>query len=142
MENLAIDSGAVELTIDGDKDRVIRFYPTDVSFAEAYYALADRFGALRGEVSAKELAISKSGKSDEEKIRERIRLSKSVYGELEKGIDEVFGPGTYHTVFGKHNNIGMVARFFRGISTYVRAARDREVKRYTSVSKESGVLEC
>ena len=52
MENLAIDSGAVELTIDDDKDRVIRFYPTDVSFAEAYYALADRFGKLRGEVAA------------------------------------------------------------------------------------------
>lgn len=142
MENLVIDSGAVELTIDGDKSRVIRFYPTDVSFAEAYYSLADRFGKLQGEVAEKERTISESGMPNEEKIRERIRLSKSVYGELEKGIDEVFDPGTYHTVFGKHNNIEMVARFFRGISTYVRAARDREVKRYTSIEKESGVLEC
>ena len=78
MENLAIDSGAVELTIDGDKDRIIRFYPTDVSFAEAYYALADRFGKLRGEVAEKERTISESGMPNEEKIRERIRLSKSV----------------------------------------------------------------
>lgn len=141
MENLAIDTGAVELTIDGDPNRVIQFYPTDVKFAQAYYSLADRFGKLRNEVSEKERQINESQAAPEEKIAQSLALSDSVYTELETGIDQVFGPGTYKTVFGNHCNVGMVANFFYGISKYVRAARDREISRYTKF-KESGVLEC
>lgn len=43
MENINISSGAVELTIDNDPARVIRFYPTDVAFAEGFFSLAAEF---------------------------------------------------------------------------------------------------
>ena len=40
MDSLNIAGKAVRLCIDNDESRVIEFYPTDVSFAENFYALA------------------------------------------------------------------------------------------------------
>ena len=43
MDSLNIAGKAVRLCIDNDESRVIEFYPTDVSFAENFYALAAEF---------------------------------------------------------------------------------------------------
>lgn len=127
MENLNIDAGAVSLTIDGDKNRVIRFYPTDVGFAESFYQLVNDY-----QTKAKELNERAKGADAET----QVKLCREAFDTLREGIDRTFGEGTSQTVFGNRNSLSLFARFFRGITPYVAAARKQEIERYTSSASE------
>ena len=131
MENLNIDGGAVSLTIDGDKNRIIRFYPTDLSFVEGFYDLASTFDAMRADVEKREREIMHSEVSRKERNEAAVALRREVFETMRDGIDRVFGEGTSQTVFGNHDNLTMAARFFRGVAPYIHAARLREIERYT-----------
>ena len=52
MDSLNIAGKAVRLCIDNDESRVIEFYPTDVSFAENFYALAAEFEERQNDIKA------------------------------------------------------------------------------------------
>lgn len=140
MENINISSGAVELTIDNDPARVIRFYPTDVAFAEGFFALAAEFQRKRREIQQKINDIRASNKTDFEKNLEAVKLEREAFDTMRQGIDNTFGAGTSDTVFGQRNTIDMVARFFKGVTPYVRKARQSEIERYTK-EYEGGVME-
>ena len=141
MENINISSGAVELTIDNDPARVIRFYPTDVAFAEGFFALAAEFQRKQGEIQQKINDIRASSKTEFEKNLEAVQLEREAFETMRHGIDNTFGAGTSDTVFGQRNTIDMVARFFKGVTPYVRKARQSEIERYTK-EYEGGVMEC
>lgn len=138
MNNLEISSGAVELTIDNDPNRVIRFYPTDVEFAEAYFDLIHKFDAKRAEIKTRLADVENLPEA--EQAEAVVAIQREVFGVLRDGIDDTFGPGTSAVVFGNRNNLTMVARFFRGVTPYVRDARVKEVERYREDAGE--VLEC
>lgn len=141
MENINISSGAVELTIDNDPARVIRFYPTDVAFAEGFFSLAAEFQRKQGEIQQKINDIRASSMTDFEKNLEAVKLEREAFDTMRTGIDNTFGAGTSDTVFGQRNTIDMVARFFKGVTPYVRKARQSEIERYTK-EYEGGVMEC
>ena len=44
--------------------------------------------------------------------------------------DVSFAPGTAQTVFGSRDSVAMAARFFRGVTPYIRKARQGELDRY------------
>lgn len=140
MENINISSGAVELTIDNDPARVIRFYPTDVAFAEGFFALAAEFQRKQREIQQKINDIRASSKTEFEKNLEAVKLEREAFETMRQGIDNTFGAGTSDTVFGQRNTIDMVARFFKGVTPYVRKARQLEIERYTK-EYEGGVME-
>lgn len=140
MENINISSGAVELTIDNDPARVIRFYPTDVAFAEGFFALAAEFQRKQREIQQKINDIRASSMTDFEKNLEAVKLEREAFDTMRTGIDNTFGAGTSDTVFGQRNTIDMVARFFKGVTPYVRKARQSEIERYTK-EYEGGVME-
>lgn len=141
MENINISSGAVELTIDNDPARVIRFYPTDVAFAEGFFSLASEFQRKQKEIQQKINDIRASDKTEFEKSLEAVQLEREAFNVMRQGIDNTFGAGTSDTVFGQRNTIDMVARFFNGVTPYVRKARQAEIERYTKQSDGGGVME-
>lgn len=140
MESLSIGGNAVELMIDDDPKRIIRFYPTDVEFAEAYFSLCSEFDKARQDIAAREIAMENEGLDEITLAERRVQLTKEAFDVLRAGIDNTFGPGTAQTVFGNRNNLTMAARFFRGVTPYVRRARESEIARYTH-DVNSGVLE-
>lgn len=141
MENINISCGAVELTIDNDPARVIRFYPTDVAFAEGFFSLASEFQRKQKEIQQKINDIRASDKTEFEKSLEAVQLEREAFNVMRQGIDNTFGAGTSDTVFGQRNTIDMVARFFNGVIPYVRKARQAEIERYTKQSDGGGVME-
>lgn len=138
--NLNISSGAVELTIDNDPGRVIRFYPTDVEFAEGYFSLVAEFEKRQKEAERKLSEIRNGPGTEWEKIAQELEVSREVFNVIRSSIDRMFGPGTAQTVFGDRNNLAMVAKFFRGVTPFIREARLKEIERYTK-STGSEVME-
>lgn len=136
MENLSIDTGAVSLTIDGDKNRVIRFYPTDVGFAESYFDLIRKLQEKQAEIIRREKELQESGLSELELQEQATKLKSEAFNTLRNCIDHVFGPGTSQTVFGNRNSIALVSRFFHGVAPYITEARKQEIERYTAPTPE------
>lgn len=116
--------------IDNDESRVIEFYPTDVSFAENFYALAAEFEERQNDIKARSAAIAEGDGSKLEKSRAELALTREAFAFLREGIDRTFGPGTAQTVFGSRDSVAMAARFFRGVTPYIRKARQGELDRY------------
>ena len=123
MDSLNIAGKAVRLCIDNDESRVIEFYPTDVSFAENFYALAAEFEERQNDIKARSAAIAEGDGS-------KLALTREAFAFLREGIDRTFGPGTAQTVFGSRDSVAMAARFFRGVTPYIRKARQGELDRY------------
>ena len=104
MDSLNIAGKAVRLCIDNDESRVIEFYPTDVSFAENFYALAAEFEERQNDIKARSAAIAEGDGSKLEKSRAELALTR--------------------------DSVAMAARFFRGVTPYIRKARQGELDRY------------
>ena len=94
MDSLNIAGKAVRLCIDNDESRVIEFYPTDVSFAENFYALAAEFEERQNDIKARSAAIAEGDGSKLEKSRAELALTREAFAFLREGIDRTFGPGT------------------------------------------------
>ena len=94
MDSLNIAGKAVRLCIDNDERRVIEFYPTDVSFAENFYALAAEFEERQNDIKARSAAIAEGDGSKLEKSRAELALTREAVAFLREGIDRPFGPGT------------------------------------------------
>ena len=130
MDSLNTAGKAVRLCIDNDESRVIEFYPTDVTFAENFYALAAEFEERRKDIETRSAAIEAGEGTKLEKSRAELALAREAFSILREGIDRTFGPGTAQTVFGDRDSVAMVARFFRGVTPYIRRARQGELDRY------------
>lgn len=141
MENLNISGGAVELMIDNDPNRVIRFYPTDISFAEGFYNLMQKYDHKQKEMEKRIEALKHEKKTWIEMNVECTKIKREAFDTIREGIDNTFGAGTSQTVFGDRNTLDMVSRFFTGVTPYIQQARKSEIERYTSDSTESGVME-
>ena len=126
MDSLNIAGKAVRLCIDNDESRVIEFYPTDVTFAENFYALAAEFEERRKDIETRSAAIEAGEGTKLEKSRAELALTREAFSILREGI----GPGTAQTVFGDRDSVAMAARFFRGVTPYIRRARQGELDRY------------
>ena len=122
MDSLNIAGKAVRLCIDNDESRVIEFYPTD--------ALAAEFEERQNDIKARSAAIAEGDGSKLEKSRAELALTREAFAFLREGIDRTFGPGTAQTVFGSRDSVAMAARFFRGVTPYIRKARQGELDRY------------
>ena len=81
-------------------------------------------------------AIAEGEGSKLEKSRAELALTREAFAFLREGIDRTFGPGTAQTVFGSRDSVAMAARFFRGVTPYIRKARQGELDRYLKEQAE------
>lgn len=133
--NLNINTGEIALTVNNDPERVIRFNPNSIEFAEAFCGLTDKLDALRDKYNEDIKRLDADMETDEygrpKNIKERLKLIREICDELKREVDEIFGAGASKTVFGNVSSFEMFEDFFNGISPYVRKAREDKIKKYT-----------
>ena len=134
MQNLKIDTGEIELSINNDASRVIRFNPTDINFAERFYALVGGFEAKLSDFQARTIELDKvtdeDGNGLPANLPDRLALMREACEYMREQIDSVFGLGTSETVFGKGMSLDMFGQFFDGITPFIKKSRTEKMTQY------------
>ena len=125
METLKIQSGRVELAVNGDPERVVAFDPEDVAFAAGFYRLAGSFAQKEEEYRRRAAALSEGDRGG------AVALMEEMCGWLREQIDLLFGEGTCRTAFGAGSSLGLYQQFFEGVVPYIKGARAQKLERYT-----------
>jgi hypothetical protein len=131
MNNLTIDTGAVQLTINNDPNRVITFNPSDVVFAERFYALMQDFSVKQAEFQARTNELA-----SRDDLAGNIALMRDACEYLRGQVDGLFGAGTSQMVFGDVLSLDAFAQLFEGLTPFIRAARDEKITKYTMKPSE------
>lgn len=103
MQNLEFNTGMIELAIQGDTNRVLRFNPGDESTVKGFMELLEKSTAMLKEADAKEKKIcgSSNGLSQLEKVKQKNKLNMEIDAFLRNELDQLFGAGTAEITFGK-----------------------------------------
>lgn len=138
METLVIDTGEKRIAINGDPDRVIVFNPSDVVFAEKFYALQLRLSEKNTELETRAKSIDANKEVDANGIPVNFTERAEFFHELHKymctEIDSVFGEGTSQKVFGDFvpPSSDVYEQFFNGIKPFINKARTEKIAQYTT----------
>jgi len=143
MPNLNINSGEIKLTVNDDENRVIRFNPNDIAFAEKFYSLISDFEEKEQDYDKRAKELDENKELDKYGIpkntKEKLEFTREVCGYIKEQIDNVFGAGTSKAAFGDACEIEMFEQFFNGITPFVNKARTEKVKKYGRQG-EKGVM--
>lgn len=125
-------SEIVEIAINGDPNRVIRFDPNDALFAEKFYKMQNSFNSKLTEYAVKVKTFSnrKDDNGVPEDIGKRIELIKELCLYIRGEIDNLFGSGTSQIAFGDALNIHAIEAFLTGVIPYFGKARKEKVNKY------------
>jgi hypothetical protein len=138
MDELRI-KGSVELAINGDENRIIKFNPNDLLFTERYYAMYSEFREKQKELEEKANELE-NGELDDNgmptNIGKQIEFMKQTCQFVYEKIDGLFGPGTSQKVFGDALDFEMIGQFFEGITPYFNKVREGKVNRYRNTVTE------
>lgn len=101
MKDLQLNTGMIELAIQGDKNRVLRFNPEDVEFQNALLAMLDHASKKMKEFeqSAKAHDLKFREMDPIEAMKEKIKIQRDIDVFIKSEIDEVFGKGTASMIF-------------------------------------------
>lgn len=134
MDSIRIDSGVKRIAINDDESRVIEFNPSDITFAERFFALYRDLLARARDYDARAQMIDADDAVDDEGLplnaQERLAFQREVIEYMHGAIDQLFGAGTSETVFGGTLNIDAVLQFLDGITPFVQRARAEKVEKY------------
>lgn len=135
MDNIQISTGEKRVTINSDPDKVIVFNPTDILFAERFYALLGDMQKTLKDFREKGVALSRAQKDENGipvNIQEHIDLQRELCDYLREKTDKVFGEGTSQKVFGEVRNLDVYKQFFDGILPFFQQARAERIAMYTT----------
>lgn len=137
IPTIQIDTGEkrVQITRDGKSAGELVFIPSDILFAERFYALLDELNAKLVEFRLLQ-AQFKQTKPDElpSDMPERIALQRDLCEYMREKIDHIFGKGTSQILFGEVRNLDVYKQFFDGILPFFKLARAERVAQYTTVA--------
>ncbi len=141
MDSIRIDTGVKRLLINDGPD-VLEFNPTDIVFAEKFYAMIREFEEKQAEYQARAELAAADEKVDENGIPVNITKSLELLREvcifLRERIDFLFGAGTSQKLFGDAMTLDMFEQFFEAIAPHIQRARADKVSRYTKAGKRGG----
>jgi hypothetical protein len=136
MDSIRIDTGEKRIMVNDDPKRVIVFTPTDVIFAEKFYALIGEVEEKLADYKkrAEELDNDKETDSHDVPVNllDRLSLLREACEYIRAQIDELFGAGTSQAAFGDAMTMGMFEQFFSGITPFIKQARSKKIERYTT----------
>ena len=127
MDSLKIDSGQIELSINNDPEKTIKFSPSDVLFAERFYDLFSKMKDYQTRIKALE---NGTGQVIEDKIPESIKLMHEACDFVRSNIDKLFGDGKAQEIFGDTMDLEVFAQLFTGIMPYVEKKRNEKMSKY------------
>ena len=142
MDSIRINTGEKRISINDDPTRVIVFNPSDVVFAETFYALVGEFDTklseykLRSEIMDADATLDANGMPAN--LDKRLALLREACTYMRSKIDSIFGKGTSQTAFGDTLSLDVFPQFFDGITPFIQAVREEKIAQYSG--KKSRVL--
>ena len=120
MDSLNIAGKAVRLCIDKTRVESLSSIPQMCPLRKTSTPLRRSSRSAKTTSKPAPPPIAEGDGSKLEKSRAELALTREAFAFLREGIDRTFGPGTAQTVFGSRDSVAMAARFFRGVTPYIR----------------------
>lgn len=125
MNNLIFETGEVELAINGDESRIIRFNPKDMNFVERFEKAAKSAEKLFSKY--KELEKSAKVVDNKNKNQEMtIKIVKESRQDAMKLVNDLFDDDVAAVIFGKihpmsvtSNGKSILQNFLEAVSEYI-----------------------
>ncbi len=133
--NIQINTGEkrVSITRDGKDAGELVFIPSDILFAERFYALLDELSVKLSEYKRLNLQFKPAQENEVPKdMAEKIALQRDLCEYMRDKIDLIFGKSTSQMVFGDVRNLDVYKQFFDGILPFFKQARAERVAQYTT----------
>ncbi len=103
MQNLEFNTGMIELAIQGDPDRILRFNPSDGNVAGGFLGLIDKTNEKLKELSVAEDALQekRAEMNDLEFAKQKNQMDVGADAFFRAELDAIFGTGTAEMVFDR-----------------------------------------
>lgn len=129
--NINFDDGIEEITINNDKNRVLRVNVRDIGILDRVQHVADNF---QNQIKAlgEELTITNDGEATVPEIAETVRR---INQEMRTEFDSIFYEGASEIVFGKQNPLSMsngntiFNNFMTAFAEYIKPFIEKETKK-------------
>jgi hypothetical protein len=134
MDSIKIDAGVKRIAINDDPNRVIIFNPTDVAFAERFYALIGDLEVKQVEYQERAEALDLETEVDENGMPANtpagMAFSREVCEHIHGKIDDLFGEGSSQIIFEGMLSIDMIHQFFEGLLPFFQSVREERLAKY------------
>lgn len=128
--NINFDDGIEEITINNDKNRVLKVNVRDIGILDRVQHVADNF-QNQIKTLGEELIITSDGEAAVPEIAEVVRR---INQEMRTEFDSIFYDGASEIVFGKQNPLSMsngntiFNNFMTAFAEYIRPFIEKETK--------------
>jgi hypothetical protein len=129
--NINFDDGIEEITINNDKNRVLRVNVRDIGILDRVQHVADNF-QNQIKTLGEELTITSDGEATVPEIAETVR---KMNEEMRTEFDSIFYEGASEIVFGKQNPLSMsngntiFNNFMTAFAEYIKPFIEKETKK-------------
>ncbi len=129
--NINFDDGIEEITINNDKNRVLRVNVRDIGIFDRVQHVADNF-QNQIKTLGEELTITSDGEAAVPEIAEAVRR---INQEMRTEFDSIFYDGASEIVFGKQNPLSMsngntiFNNFMTAFAEYIKPFIEKETKK-------------
>lgn len=129
--NINFDDGIEEITINNDKNRVLRVNVRDIGILDRVQHVADNF-QNQIKTLGEELTITSDGEATVPEIAETVR---KINDEMCKEFDSIFYDGASEIVFGNQNPLSMsngntiFNNFMTAFAEYIKPFIEKETKK-------------
>ena len=129
--NINFDDGIEEITINNDKNRVLRVNVRDIGILDRVQHVADNF-QNQIKTLGEELTITSDGEATVPEIAETVRR---INQEMRTEFDSIFYEGANEIVFGKQNPLSMsngntiFNNFMTAFAEYIKPFIEKETKK-------------
>lgn len=129
--NINFDDGIEEITINNDKNRVLRVNVRDIGILDRVQHVADNF-QNQIKTLGEELTITSDGEATVPEIAETVRR---INQEMRTEFDSIFYEGASEIVFGKQNPLSMsngntiFNNFMTAFAEYIKPFVEKETKK-------------
>ena len=129
--NINFDDGIEEITINNDKNRVLRVNVRDIGILDRVQHVADNF-QNQIKTLGEELTITSDGEATVPEIAETVRR---INQEMRTEFDSIFYEGASEIVFGKQNPLSMsngntiFNNFMTAFAEYIKPFIEKETKK-------------
>lgn len=128
--NINFDDGIQEITINNDKNRILRVNVRDIGILDRVQRVADNFQE-KIKTLGDELTITSDGEAAVPEIAEAVRRMNQ---EMRTEFDSIFYDGASEIVFGKQNPLSMsngntiFNNFMTAFAEYIKPFIEKETK--------------
>lgn len=129
--NINFDDGIEEITINNDKNRVLKVNVRDIGILDRVQHVADNF-QNQIKTLGEELIITSDGEATVPEIAETVRR---INQEMRTEFDSIFYEGASEIVFGKQNPLSMsngntiFNNFMTAFAEYIKPFIEKETKK-------------